>query len=272
MKHPGLDNLNIVHLCDFFIPNLLISVKLLHISRLEEKAESSIYTWSIKAAPKLMPPILLCWPTKSEAEVGGMASEMESSHQYSTMFCCHVTDDNRRVKLDKMKSDVEVYMKQRFVIEFLHVEKMALITIHLCLLNIYRDQTVNVSTVKQWVLHFSSGNSDVKDEPCSRWPCTAVTPLNEEHLNQLIWANRGLQPGNCVQSWISASVLWKQWWQHWNITKFVLSGSHKCSQRNRKNTICKLVRTYWTNMRPKVIVSWIASLLATRHSITTSWS
>ena len=187
---------------------------------------------------------------------------------YYVLLSC----DNRRVKLDKMKSDVEVYMKQRFVIEFLHVEKMALITIHLCLLNIYRDQTVNVSTVKQWVLHFSSGNSDVKDEPCSRWPCTAVTPLNEEHLNQLIWANRGLQPGNCVQSWISASVLWKQWWQHWNITKFVLSGSHKCSQRNRKNTICKLVRTYWTNMRPKVIVSWIASLLATRHSITTSWS
>jgi len=36
---------------------------------------------------------------------------------------------------------------------------------------------------------FSSGNIDVKDEACSRRPCTAVAQQNEEHLDQLILAN-----------------------------------------------------------------------------------
>jgi len=35
----------------------------------------------------------------------------------------------------------------------------------------------------------SIGNNDVKYKPCSRWPCTTVTSQNEEHLDQLIYAN-----------------------------------------------------------------------------------
>jgi len=77
---------------------------------------------------------------------------------------------------DKMASDMEVRMKQRCVTEFLHAEKIAPNDIHRCLLNIYGDQTVDVSTVRQWVVCFSSGDSDVKDKPHSGWPCTAVTP------------------------------------------------------------------------------------------------
>ena len=81
---------------------------------------------------------------------------------------------------DKMASDMEVHMKQRCVIEFLHVEKIAPNDIHRCLLNIYRDQIVDVSTGGGW---FSSGDSDVKDKPRSGRPCTAVTPRNEERLD-----------------------------------------------------------------------------------------
>jgi len=77
---------------------------------------------------------------------------------------------------DKMTSDMEVRMKQRCVIEFLHVEKIAPYDIHRCLLNVYGDQTVDVSTVRRWVVRFSSGDSDVKDKPRSGRPCTAVTP------------------------------------------------------------------------------------------------
>jgi len=68
---------------------------------------------------------------------------------------------------DKMEPDMEVCMKQ--------AEKMAPSDIHRRLLNVYGDQTVDVSTVRQWVALFSSGNSDVKDKPRSRRPCTAVT-------------------------------------------------------------------------------------------------
>ena len=48
-----------------------------------------------RAAGKVMPPILLSWPSMSEADVGGMAVEVEPSHQYSATFCCHVTDGSR---------------------------------------------------------------------------------------------------------------------------------------------------------------------------------
>ena len=42
-----------------------------------------------------MHPIFLYWPTISEADIGGMAVEAESSHQYSVTCCCCVTDGSR---------------------------------------------------------------------------------------------------------------------------------------------------------------------------------
>ena len=71
---------------------------------------------------------------------------------------------------DKMVSDMEVRMKQRCVIEFLHVEKNAPKDIHRRVLNVYGDQTVDVSTVRRWVSRFSSGDGDVQDKPCSGRP------------------------------------------------------------------------------------------------------
>ena len=52
---------------------------------------------------------------------------------------------------DKMASEMEVCMKQREGgIGFFHVEKMTHIDIHCCLLNVYGDQRVDVSTVRWW--------------------------------------------------------------------------------------------------------------------------
>ena len=64
-----------------------------------------------------------------------------------------------------MAYDMEVCMEQRCVIEFLQAEKMAPIDIHQHLLNIYGDQTMDVSTVRWWVVYFSSGSSN---ERCER--------------------------------------------------------------------------------------------------------
>ena len=89
-----------------------------------------------------------------------------------------------------MVFDMEVQMKQICVTEFLSVEKMARINIHQCLLNVHGDQTVNVSTVRWWVVHFISVNSSVKDKPHSGQLCTAVVPQNKEHHNQLINMNQ----------------------------------------------------------------------------------
>ena len=39
--------------------------------------------------------ILLFCPPVSEVDAGGMAVEVEPSHQYSITYCCHVTDGSR---------------------------------------------------------------------------------------------------------------------------------------------------------------------------------
>jgi len=60
-------------------------------------------------------------------------------------------------QFDEMTSDMEACMKQRCVAEFIHVEKLHPLTfIDAC----YRDQIVNVSTLKWWLMCFSSGNSN----------------------------------------------------------------------------------------------------------------
>jgi len=48
-----------------------------------------------RTSPKVIPPVLLCQPMMSEADVGSMAVEIEPSHQYSITFCCHVADGSR---------------------------------------------------------------------------------------------------------------------------------------------------------------------------------
>ena len=103
----------------------------------------------MRAAPIVTPAILIYWPMTSEADVGGMAVEVEPSHQYSITFCCHV------VVAAEVESEMEEPVKQRSVIE----KKMVPIGIHQCFLNSYGDQTVDVSAVRWWVLCFSSGNS-----------------------------------------------------------------------------------------------------------------
>ena len=52
-----------------------------------------------------------------------------------------------------MVSNVEVCLKQSCVIEFLHAEEVAPTEFH-------GDQRDDVSTVKRWVVHFSSDDSN----------------------------------------------------------------------------------------------------------------
>ena len=72
-----------------------------------------------------------------------------------------------------MASDMKVHMKQMSVTEFLHTENMAsigteflhtetlaTIDIYWLLLNIYGDQSVDVRTVRWWVMQFNNSDSN----------------------------------------------------------------------------------------------------------------
>lgn len=54
----------------------------------------------------------------------------------------------QRGQSGKMTSDMEVLMQQRYGVEFLPTERMAPIDIHRCLVSIYGDEPVAVSTVR----------------------------------------------------------------------------------------------------------------------------
>lgn len=83
----------------------------------------------MSAVLNVVPPVLLCWPTISEVNVGAVAVEVEPSHQYSVPFGS-VQQMATEGQSNRMVSEVEVHMKQRCVTKFLHVEKKMHIDIH----------------------------------------------------------------------------------------------------------------------------------------------
>ena len=96
--------------------------------------------------PKVMPQILLYWPMRSEVDVCWYGSR---SWIFPLHFFFYCTTDGSRAS-DKMASDMEMGMKQRYVTEFFHLEKMVPTDIHWCLLNVNGDQTVDMTIVKWW--------------------------------------------------------------------------------------------------------------------------
>jgi len=62
----------------------------------------------------------------SEADIGGMAVELEPSCQNRITSHCREAEGQS----DKMVSDLEVLRKQRRITEFLRVEKIAPVDIH----------------------------------------------------------------------------------------------------------------------------------------------
>jgi len=47
------------------------------------------------AALKVLRPILLCWPTLSESDVGGMTVDAEPSYVVIVTLCCCAIDGSR---------------------------------------------------------------------------------------------------------------------------------------------------------------------------------
>ena len=234
-----------------------------------KKIKLPVFTKATRAVPTVMPPLLLCWTMKSVVDVGGLAVEVEPSCQYSITFCYHVTDDSRGVV-----SHNGIWHGSTSEAKVCHCippcRKMAPIDIHWHLVNVSGDQTVSMSTLRRWVVHFSSGDSDMKE----RHILDGHAYLSHHEMKSIsISSSRSigrLWSGNCVWSWISTLMCRKQWWQCWNTAKFEPGESHKYSDRNRNNTVCKFFRTHWTNTPPKVTVAWIASSLVTGHSANSS--
>ena len=96
----------------------------------------------------------------SELGVGGMAVEVEPSHQYSVILLpCDRWQ--QRGSLTKWKRG----WSKGVSLNSSTWKKVTAIDVHQCLLNVYGDHIVDVSTVRQWVVRFSTGDSDSGSPP-----------------------------------------------------------------------------------------------------------
>ena len=71
---------------------------------------------------------------------------------------------------------MEVCMKQRYIIEFIHAGKIIPIAIHWALQNIHGDQTVDVSSVRGGVVF----------QPCQQQVTSADTNCYKRSMHSLI--------------------------------------------------------------------------------------
>jgi len=88
-----------------------------------------------------------------------------------------------------MEEFSDVWFKQRAVIEFLTVEKVPPIEIHIRMQAVYGDQCVDVSTVRRWVRRFKDGElgrADLSDKTRSGRRVTASGQLHQDCFEDFV--------------------------------------------------------------------------------------
>ena len=151
-----------------------------------------------------------------EADVDGMAVEVEPSHQYSFIFCCCVTNRSRRA-VRRNGVWLKVCMEQNYVSEFLHVKRNGVhwrslvLAEHLWRWNSGCEHSVVVSGVFQqrW-------------QRCER-QATFWTAMHSCHSTKwtVSWSAHPHQLADYDQGTVCGAEYQlryrKWWWQCWNV-------------------------------------------------------
>ena len=131
---------------------------------------------------------------------------------------------------------MDVRQKQKYGIEFLNAEEVQPIEIHKRLVNVHGNETVDVSTVRRWVLRFQSGDTDVIDKLRSGRPSTATNEESKARLDKFIKSNRRMIVNEMsTELGVSMSAVEKLILSL-GYTTGVPEGCHKCSLWNKKTT------------------------------------
>ena len=104
----------------------------------------------------------------------------DTCQQYFIKLCCHVTNSSK----ETMRQN-SICLGSTYETKVCHwippwgerkktTTKKTPLDIHQCLLNTDEGQPMDASTVKWWVVHFSSGNNNVKDKSYSRQSCRCL--------------------------------------------------------------------------------------------------
>jgi hypothetical protein len=92
-------------------------------------------------------------------------------------------------------------IKQRSVIEFLYKsDETCAVNIHKKLLNVYKDETIDISNVRRWLKRFKNEEKDVYDRPRSGRPSTSNNEENVLRLEQLVQNDRRITVREMAES------------------------------------------------------------------------
>ena len=164
-----------------------------------------------------MPPILLCWPTTSEADYGGMTAEVEPSCQYSITFYCYVTVGRGGAVLTTWCLTWKcVWSKDVKFTSFIQKRWHPLTFVNACWTRIETKQWMwgqwgggwyisAVATAMWKTSHFLDGHVQLSHH---KMKCVSISSS--------MWIS-GSQPGNYIWSWTLASVHAR--WVPWVLTQ-----------------------------------------------------
>jgi len=145
---------------------------------------------SIWAVPKVMPPILLFY---YKAHGGDMTVEVEPSHQYSVPFCCHVKDGSRRVVWQYSIRHGSAYEAKMWNWTPLCGKDGTHWHLSMLAGGLWTPNNVCEHSVVEGGVHFSSGESNMKDKPRSGWwwHSCHTTKWISSWLVHLCWSAKG---------------------------------------------------------------------------------
>ena len=95
-----------------------------------------------------------------------------------------------------MTTPLDVRFKQRAVIEFFVAENVKPVDIHRRLLAVYGNQTLDVSSVRRWVLRVKGsevGKAIIADQDRSVRPVTVTDEAHKQKVDDLVQGNRRIK-------------------------------------------------------------------------------
>ena len=191
-----------------------------------------------------MPP-MLCWSTTSEADVGALAVEAEPSHQYSVRFCCYVTDGSRRAIWQNGVWPGNVY------------EAKVWNWIPLCRKNGTHWHSLMLAECF-WRPNSRREHSEAVGGVFQQWQQwherQAMFWMVMHSCQTMIWSiylstNCWFTTGNCIQSWISAILCWKEMMvamlEYQSLHKVGPLNSHTGTERTIYASLSGSIKSIW---------------------------
>jgi len=133
--------------------------------------------WFMRAAPKVMPPIWFCWPTVVRDRYWGHGCRGWAFPTNIPLYLIAMPLMAVKVGCYFVRLPLEVHMKQRCVIEFLHVGKNYTHWHSLALAECLWRPNIRWQHSEAAVVHFSSGDSAVGHLPWCRFLSVACMLL-----------------------------------------------------------------------------------------------